>query len=486
MSTLTPVSNNWTRSVQDEKFLSGAIFLTAGIIMALAMILALLENWGPVYGIRPLYFLPALTAGIALVLAITRWPVLAVHLSFIGVILDQWERLSFTGIPFLTLSKVVFLACVWILLMSCLISIPSRFRLPSAALAHIPFSLICLGSACAFSYSVRSAFRWLLAPLTLPVMGMVLTQFIPNQRSAVRLLKAFAVYSFFPMLVALQESLLQRRFSGPANFVLYGIDDIFRVAGSFENPNDFVVLLLFSVPVLLLWAYQSRRWPIRLILLAGCVLELLILIKTYSRSGYLSMAFTLFAIVWLGRGKIRRLGLVICLVGVLALLSLPDARARLLTLTGIRGGGPGASQALASMSFRKQLLVVAWTEFLNHPVFGIGFSNIGPRARTYSTMLDMKTTAENTYMEVLAELGIVGFSAYLFFLLWAWNAMRTGLTRVRNDPLIEPLFVGLAAGYCGFAFNSLFDTNIQDNLPWVLLAVMVHLSPAPSTKPCGA
>lgn len=479
----------WVSTPDDknERLLTGITVLSLFILMALGILLVILDSWGPYGGVRPLFILPALTISLALVLAITRWPPLAVHLSFIGVILDQWEGLAFTGIPFLTLSKVVFLTCVLILSVRHLTSHPGPLRLPSPALAHIPFSLICLGSACAFAYSPRSAFRWLLAPLLLPILGIVLTQFIPNQKSAVRLLKSFAIYSFFPMLVALLESMLHRRFSGPASFVLYGIDDIFRVAGSFENPNDFVVLLLFSVPILFLWAYQSKHWSVRLTLLAGCLLELVILIKTYSRSGYLSMAFTLLAMTCLGRGQIRRLGIVICLAGGMALLSLPEARDRLMTLTGIRAGGPGASQALASVSFRKQLLTVAWTEFLNHPVFGIGFSNIGPRAKTYSSMLDMKTTAENTYMEVLAETGIVGLTAYLFFLVWAWRAMMTSLSRLRGNPEIEPLFVGLAAGYCGFAFNSLFDTNIQDNLPWVLLAVMVCLASnrPPSQESCN-
>jgi O-antigen ligase len=487
MSALIPPNDGWSNSSpQDERLLTGAIFLMVGLLVVFVFLLALLDFWGPFGGILPLFLLPALAGGMVLVLVITRWPVVAIHLSFIGVILDQWEGLSFTGIPFLTLSKVIFLVCLLILLIRYFIPSSPRLQLPSAALAHLPFSLICAGSVCAFAYSVKSAFRWLLAPLTLPVFGIVLAQFITNQKNAIRLLKAFAVYSFFPMLVALMESLLHRRFSGPTSFVLYGIDDIFRVAGSYENPNDFVVLMLFSVPVLLMWAYQTNRWPLRLLLLAGSVLELLILIKTYSRSGYLSMAFSLFAIAWLGKGGIRRLGLIICLIGGVALLSIPDARERLMTLTGMRGGGPGTSQALASVGFRKQLLTVAWTEFLNHPIFGIGYSNIGPRAKTYSSMLDMKTTAENTYMEVLAEMGLIGITAYLFFLMWAWFAMREGLARVRGDLEVEPLFVGLAAGYCGFAFNSLFDTNIQDNLPWVLLAVMVHLSPTPSTKPCNA
>jgi O-antigen ligase len=397
------------------------------------------------------------------------------------VILDQWEGLDFIGIPFLTLTKIFFLAGAAILLVRGVAGKVNKqpLMLPAAALAHLPFSLICLGSAVAFSYSLSSSIRWLIAPLTLPFLGIVLTQFVPSRASALRLVKCLAVYSFFPMVMALTESLLNRRLAGGENFVLYGIDDIFRVAGNFENPNDFVVLILFSIPILLVWALSTDRFLHRVLLLGGCLLQFAVLVKTYSRSGYISLAFTLFALVVFGRGRIRKVGLLVCVAGALAFLIIPETRDRLLTLAGIRTQSAGVNQALASLNYRKQLSMVAIWEFLEHPVLGIGYGNIGPRAKTYSMLLYTKNTAENTYLEVLAEMGLAGFAAYLFFLLVAWRALRTQLKRSRGDTQVEPFMVALAAGYAGFAFNSLFDTNIPDNLPWVLLAVMVHLTPQP-------
>lgn len=432
----------------------------------------------PVERIKYIYLIPAVLAGCVLLLAITQWPELTIHLCLVGVILDQWEGLSFTGLPFLTISKVIFIAALGLLLARTLIA-PERkipWRLPSVALAHLPFSLICLGSTIAFAYSLKSSLRWCIAPLTLPILAIVLAQLIHEQKQSIRLIKAFAIYSFFPMLVALIESLMNRRITGGINFVLYGIDDIFRVAGSFENPNDFVVLMLFSVPILICWACITPGWWAKCLLLIGGAFELLILVKTYSRSGYISIAFTFFALAVLSRGRLRWFAWVVCVAGAIVFISLPETRDRLMTLAGIRTEGPGTSQALASLSFRKQLFQIAWWEFLENPVMGVGYGNIGSRAKTYSSMLNTKSTAENTYIEILAELGLIGFSAYLMFLYVAWTAMRTGLERCRGNPMVEPLFCALAAGYCGFAFNSLFDTNIPDNLPWVLLPVMIYLS----------
>ncbi|MCG3198176.1 MAG: hypothetical protein GHCLOJNM_02670 [bacterium] len=450
------------------------------LVGGLTLAVGALAHWGALAGVEWLAILPALPLGVALFVGTCRWPSLIVHLSLVGVVLDQWEGLKFTGVPFLTATKILLLVAVLILILRGVI--PGRknppLLLPAAALAHLPFSLICLGSALAFAYSWRSGLRWVIAPVTLPFLAIVLTQFLSDPRTAARLVRAFALYSFIPVAAAGIESVIQRRFSGAAlEILIYGVDDIFRVAGSFDNPNDFVVLLLFSVPILLLWAHQTPKWSARILLLSGAALQGMILVKTYSRSGYVSMAFTLLAVALLGRGRIRRFGLLLCLVGALGMLALPDTRNRLITLAGIRTESAGVSQALASLNYRKQLLQVAWWEFIDHPILGIGFSNVGPRAKSYSTMLAHKSTAENTYLEILAELGMVGITAYLFFLGVAWTAMRRGLERCRGDSEIGPIFVALAAGYCGFAFNSLFDTNLPDNLPWVLLAVMVHLKP---------
>lgn len=462
----------------DERLLLGLTVLSSATVLLLLLLAGLLSAFAPPFAVRSGYAAAAIGLGVALGLAISQWPELLVYLTLLTVILDQWERFDLEWIPYLTLSKLLMALAAALLAIRYVLKREKSPALlfPSAALAHFPFSLICLISALAFAYSPLGALRWLMAPLFLPILSILLVQFIRDRDTALQLLKAFALFSFFPIAVAAVESVLGRTFGGPAEIVFYGVQDIFRVAGTFENPNDFVVLMIFSIPLLFLWAYQTSSWTVRIALLLGAMFQGLVLMKTYSRSGYLSVGLTLFALVFFARGRLRRYALGACVLGACAMLLLPDVRDRLLTLAGIRSGEVGLAQAFASISYRKLLLLAAWSEFLEHPILGIGFSNLGPRARTYSTLIH-QITAENTYVQILAELGIVGFAAYLFFLGTAWNRMMAGLRAVRGDRRVEPLFVGLAAGYCGFAFNSLFDTNIPDNMPWVLLAIMVHLSP---------
>jgi len=470
---------------RNERLLIVGTFLTAFGFMAFIVAAFLCGTVHEVWWGKA--FLPGafLLLGVCLFCAVCRWPELLLHLMLVGVILDQWEAVGALGIPYLTLSKALMLLALFILVARPLLARnkPPSLLFPTAALAHLPFSFVCLVSTLAFSYSYRSSFRWLLAPLLLPVMAIILSQFIEGQKNAVRLVKTFALFSFFPMFVAGLEVLSHVHVMGPAELVSYGANNIFRVAGNFENPNDFVTLMLFSIPLLLLWVFQTESRISRLFLLAGAALQGAVLLKTYSRSGYVSMGVTFVALVFLARKRIRWTAVACCIFGIAAFLTLPDVRDRILTLFGIRAGTVGLSQAFGSINLRKILMVAAWNEFLHHPVLGIGFANLGARVKHYSTLAE-GITAENTYLQVLAEMGLVGFSAYLFFLLSAWKAMMTGLKQCRGNRKIEPLFVALAAGYCGFAFNSLLDTNLADNLPWVLLPIMVFLSPGGKISGC--
>ncbi|MCA9416664.1 MAG: O-antigen ligase family protein, partial [Candidatus Omnitrophica bacterium] len=133
-------------------------------------------------------------------------------------------------------------------------------------------------------------------------------------------------------------------------------------------------------------------------------------------------------------------------------------------------------QALASLNYRKMLLAVGWNEFLEHPFLGTGFGNIGFEAKKYSSLL-YQSSIENTYLEILAEMGIVGLTFYLGFVCVFAKVLLSGLRESRGEPLVEPYYLALACGYCGLAVNGLFDTNLVDNLPWVLLPLLLHLRP---------
>src|SRR5262245_26367024 len=75
---------------------------------------------------------------------------------------------------------------------------------------------------------------------------------------------------------------------------------------------------------------------------------------------------------------------------------------------GLESGGSG----------RLETWNAAWNLFLSHPVLGVGF-------RAHETVLKINTSAHNGYLALLAEVGLIGFAAALYFTLTGmWRTWR--------------------------------------------------------------
>lgn len=87
--------------------------------------------------------------------------------------------------------------------------------------------------------------------------------------------------------------------------------------------------------------------------------------------------------------------------------------------------------------------------WFDHPFLGVGFSNFGNFSHFYSGTYPTKdkygdwilvymTDAHNFFLEILSELGVVGFGIILVFLLLLFTDIRKGLASVKRTEL-EPI-----------------------------------------------
>jgi len=110
----------------------------------------------------------------------------------------------------------------------------------------------------------------------------------------------------------------------------------------------------------------------------------------------------------------------------------------------------------------------AWNLFLSHPILGVGF-------RVHETLLKMNTSAHNGYLALLAEIGLIGFAAALYFTL-------TGLWRIwrrSQDPsqtYSYSVLLGLACGYFVLAVFERYFINVGN--PTSLLFLLSILGPS--------
>ncbi|MEK6921178.1 MAG: O-antigen ligase family protein, partial [Nanoarchaeota archaeon] len=115
--------------------------------------------------------------------------------------------------------------------------------------------------------------------------------------------------------------------------------------------------------------------------------------------------------------------------------------------------------------------------FREHPWFGAGYENYGfyTGNKRYLGLLDFNITwpeVNNYPLRVLAEQGIVGFIAFLFFIIVFFYSLFSARKKA-TDPFLKALVEGYIATFVGIAVMLLFTSNIMKPYIWVTLAFAV-------------
>ena len=216
-----------------------------------------------------------------------------------------------------------------------------------------------------------------------------------------------------------------------------------RIAGAaggfFENPNDLALNLASFLPLAMM--YVKRRGPFlkRVASLGITVLMLGAIIFTKSRSGMLGTAamMVVYLLVTRSLKPTTMIGLV--MAGMLVLPILPDSFwYRMSSITDESKDTTGSAEQ------RWELMQKAWAVFLDHPLTGIGagqFQNFAypGEKRTWRV-------THNAYLQIGAEIGILGLAAFIYLIVRAFRAAwwtRRELSwiyrrRSKKRPEIEP------------------------------------------------
>jgi O-antigen ligase len=197
-----------------------------------------------------------------------------------------------------------------------------------------------------------------------------------------------------------------------------------RLDGAGQDANYLAALLVSGVVLAVaLVSIRSLSPRVRALIFGAILLMLVALIDTVSRSGMVGLGAALLAgIVFAGRGRrflfvIVAAAIALSVVAYYVSVASPAARARITTVQ----GGSG----------RTNIWAVGWRMVEAHPVNGIGVGNFPDTTIDYLLqpgsldsslfIVDEPQVAHNIYLEVLAELGVVGLALFLGivgFLLW--------------------------------------------------------------------
>jgi O-antigen ligase len=227
----------------------------------------------------------------------------------------------------------------------------------------------------------------------------------------------------------------------------------YRVKGNLgaalSDPNDTALFLVTMIPIALALMLAARGRVEKLIYGGAAAFMTAAIFVTYSRGGFLALAF---AAAFLGWKMMRRAplatGSFIAFALVAGALLMPSNYAE--RLGSISGGDTRGSASARSRLLERSVEVAA-----QNPIVGVGMGN-------FSSLSIRGQSTHNAYTQVAAEMGLPALLIYLTFLLTPLARLR----RIERETAvvchrkaygrIHFLSLGLQASIIGFMIGSFF------------------------------
>ena len=257
-------------------------------------------------------------------------------------------------------------------------------------------------------------------------------------------------------------------------------DEAGRLASGALDPNYLAAVLVGGIFLSLGLAAASKRGTgASLLGLAGAAFCLLSLFLTASRGGLVALIVAALAAIAFGgrwRGLVAVLALLFAFGGYLyfATIAPQSDRDRISQVT---QGEAGTQEGRAT------IWKVGWRMFEAQPVEGVGAGNFPTAALKYvvrpgqaprsDRLISEPAVAHNTYLGVLAELGLVGGALFFSLIAFSVGSAAVAARRFRDfgDRQMEALSRGLFAAVVGVLAADFFLTAESSKQLWLLLGL---------------
>lgn len=253
------------------------------------------------------------------------------------------------------------------------------------------------------------------------------------------------------------------------------------VGSLFGNQNNFATFLSLSLPYFAVLPIVFRDVRLRVIGIAGAGTCLLLILLTGSKSGLASAGLVVLGLLLLvgtDRGSRGRLAVAAAIAGLAVALVVPA----------VLGGGPvaldertvtkldfgvlieqfqsgGGSGAVRGTLLSDGLAIVSDTDGL-----GVGAGNAEVRVRSLAEFPGV-ANLHNWWLEVLVNLGVVGFALYLAFFLTLLRGQTRAARRAR-DPFVRYMCLAGALALTGWIIGSVGPSTAIHYAPmWIVFGL---------------
>lgn len=251
-----------------------------------------------------------------------------------------------------------------------------------------------------------------------------------------------------------------------------------RITGPIGDPNFYAQTMLVLVPLALECLYRERSWLLRALAVWSLVVCIGTIFATLSRGAFLGLAVV--AIFWIVRHPPKPLSLIVLLVSIAILLPVIPAQYtnRIDTLYSAIAGP--SSERLADQSFRGRTseAIAAIMMFADNPLIGVGLGNYNVHYQDYSRQLGLDPrredrSAHNLYLEIAAERGLFGLTAFGVLMVVMFRSMWRARTRLNSIGLANyaSMVDALTIGLTSYMVTSIFLHDAYPRYFWVLVGV---------------
>jgi putative inorganic carbon (HCO3(-)) transporter len=252
--------------------------------------------------------------------------------------------------------------------------------------------------------------------------------------------------------------------------------DVSRVVGTIGDPNELASVLVPGAVLGVVLAVVLKRAPLlRLLSLGAAVLCAAGVFLSLSRGGLVAFgASLLVALVVSGRWRAQTLVLTVLVVAsaftYYGFFASEDQRAHVTT---VQEGGTG----------RADLWKVAWRMVQDKPVVGVGVGNFTTASVHYllepgairrdEFIVGEAKVAHNTYLQVLAELGVIGLTLFLAIIAFSLTCVLKAVRVFErlDERGLELLSRGLFVALAGILAADFFISEQFSKQLWLMLGL---------------
>jgi putative inorganic carbon (hco3(-)) transporter len=258
-----------------------------------------------------------------------------------------------------------------------------------------------------------------------------------------------------------------------------------RLGGPLGSENRYGQILAVILPLALIRAFREPSKRRRLLAGVGSLLILGGIMLTFSRGTAVAVGATLALMVLLREIRLRHLLVSVAVLTAVVAFVVPDYVARLSSLGEVTAlsSQPTEDAPDSALVGRQTENLAAWNTFLDHPVIGVGPGvYFQEYSREYANRLGLRylrseRRGHSLYLEMAADLGIVGLGAFLAMVGTALALVYRGARRWRGrDPeraiLGTSFFFTLVAYLASAAFLHLSYQRFF----WALLALTASVA----------